>query len=87
MTATPVRDCEIVKITRADPGPFEHTHELARVQVTRTGPEPETEGHAKLSGYIALSDGTRLQHLLDGMGRVVRQILRDFELTVSGHLL
>jgi hypothetical protein len=87
VTATPVRDCEVVKIIRAAPGPFEHARELARAQITRTGPEPETEGHAKLRGYIALSDGTRLQHLLDDIGRVVRQVIRDFEPTVSGHLL
>jgi hypothetical protein len=87
VTAEAVRDCEIAKIINQPPGPFKHRRELARVQITPTGPEPETEGHAKLSGYIALSDGTRLQHLLDEIGCVVRTVLDYFEPTISDVLL
>ena len=87
LTVSVVRDCEIVSVTHTPPGPFKDGRELARVKVAIAGPELETEGHAKLSGYIALSDGTRLQHLIDRIGKEVRRILSDFEPTVSSHLL
>lgn len=87
LTVSVVRDCEVVSVSRTPPGPFEDGRELARVQIVQTGPEPETEGHAKLSGFIALSDGTRLQHFIDQVGDVVRRIIREFEPTADGVVL
>ena len=80
LTARAVKDYEIVRIIPpvADT-PLKDGQELARVKGVITGDEPEIEGRAKLTGDIALSDGTPLQHKLDQLCRAVRHVLNQFK--------
>lgn len=87
LDAEAIRDCEILRVIHAPPGPFEDGRELARVQIRPTGPEPETEGKANLTGKVALSDGTFPQNLMDDMGKAVGRVLRLFEPTLSTVIL
>jgi hypothetical protein len=74
------RDYRVARvITQPDSTPLKDGQELARVEGEITGTEPEIEGHAKLTGHVAFSDGTPLQHKLDQLSRAVRHILDQFK--------
>lgn len=80
LTARAVSDYEIVRIIRTPPGtPLKDGQELARVKGVITGKKPEIEGKAKLTGDIALRDGTPLQHKLDQLCGAVRHVLNQFK--------
>lgn len=79
LSARPVRDCEITQVITAEPGPFAHRRELGRVKGRNTGPNPEIEGKATLSGYLGLEDGTKLGHLIDEMAQKVTEVIKLFE--------
>ena len=74
------KDYEITRIVAA-PGdvPLVDGQELARIEGTVTGPEPEIEGHAKLTGYVALRDRSSVQHRLDQFGRAARHFIDQFQ--------
>jgi hypothetical protein len=74
-----VRDCEILRVIHAPPGPLVDGRELARVQGRTTGPDPTLEGRANLRGRVCLGDGTPLQKLFDEIGVAVREVLRTFD--------
>jgi hypothetical protein len=52
--------------------------EIARVEGRRTGPNPQIQGNAKLSGKVALGDGTPAQELIDEIGDCVSAFVRQF---------
>ncbi len=87
INARPIRDCEVIRIVREKPGPFEDGRKLARVQARATGPNPEVESYSHLSGYIALRDGRPIQEIIAETAILVKTILRTFEPTLSPHLL
>lgn len=74
------KDYEITRIvTPSGDVPLKDGQELARVEGVITGPEPEIEGHAKLTGHVALGDGTPVQHRLDQFGRAARHFIDQFK--------
>lgn len=75
-----IRDYQVTEII--PPGsnvPLLDGQELSRVKGIITGPEPEIEGYAKLSGRVGLSDGSAAQETLDDLGGAVRDFIRAFE--------
>ena len=83
----PVRDGEVLRIVLEEPGPFVDGRKLARVQVRETGPKAEFENYCDLSAYIALGNGTPIQEVVSETRMLVEGILKDFEPTLSAHLL
>jgi hypothetical protein len=80
MEVNPVRDCEITDRKYAPPGiALEQGAELARIQGRPTGPEPEFEGKANLSGHIAFRDGTVVGRELDAIRATAREVLDTFK--------
>lgn len=75
-----VRDCEIDEVSPAEPGVFlEQGAKLARIKGRATGPEPEFEGKANLSGHIAFSDGSVVGRELDAIRAATREVLDAFK--------
>jgi hypothetical protein len=73
-------DYEITRIKNAPLNtPLVDGQELARVEGRVTGPKPEIEGNAKLTGNVALSDGTPAQQKIDEIWRSVQAFVRKIE--------
>jgi hypothetical protein len=76
-------DYEIRRISTAPADtPLVDGQELARVEGVVTGSRPEVEGHAKLTGRLAFSDGTPAQQKIDEIGRSAQAFIRRFEGTL-----
>jgi hypothetical protein len=76
-------DYEMTRITTAPVStPLVDGQELARVEGVVTGPQPEVEGHAKLTGRVAFSDGTPAQQKIDEIGRSAKAFINRFEGTL-----
>jgi hypothetical protein len=73
-------DCEILDVLRLPPGiALEQGAELARVRGRTTGPNPQIEGKANLTGYIAFTDAEGVLETLDGIRTVAREVFDALE--------